>query len=168
MLRAQCVRMKRVPAAALALAMTAGTFPVACDNDGTVREAETPPAAERGIARAGEPLSGSPTQPPPDVGARPAHVYNVLTEFDWYARGEPVVLDGTSYTLAGDPVRIDARTLARVAEYGGVDLYRRDGDPDVYIPVFDGYWLGFAADPNVPLPTAPADTTMADTMGATR
>lgn len=166
MLRAQCVRMKRTPAAALALAMTLGTLPVACADDGTVREAESLPAAELGIARAGESLSGSPTQPPPDVEARPARIYHVLTDFDWYARGEPVVLEGTSYTVAGDPLHIDARTLERVAEYGGVDLYRRDGDPDLYIPVFDGYWLGFAADPGAPVPDAAADTTLADTTGA--
>src|SRR5690606_11843849 len=105
MLRAQCVRMKRTPAAALALAMTVGTLPVACADDGTVRETESLPAAELGIVRAGESLSGSPTQPPPDIEARPARIYHVLTDFDWYARGEPVVLEGTSYTMAGDPLR---------------------------------------------------------------
>jgi hypothetical protein len=133
-------------------------LPVACGRTGEpVREEQIAPAAEVGATAASDSLSGPPAEAA-DPETRPDRVYYVLTEFDWYARGEPIVLEGTSYTVSGDPARIDARALERVAEYGGVDLYRRSGDANLYVPVFEGYWLTFAPEPGAPPAAAPADT----------
>lgn len=147
-------------ATVLALVVTAGTLPVACGrDDGTVAEEQATPALEIDALADADSLSGPPTgAEPADAEERPDRVYYVLTEFDWYARGEPIVLDGTAHTVAGDPLRMDARTLERSAEYGGVDVYRRAGDPNVYVPVYDGYWLPFAPDPTASLPAPAPDT----------
>src|SRR5690606_24267992 len=152
--------MTRNRIALLALAVTAGTLPLACDgSDGSVAEEQAAPAREIGTLAGTDSLSGPPDDAESaDAEERPDRVYYVLTEFDWYARGEPIVLDGTAHTVAGDPLRLDARSLERSAEYGGVDVYRRAGDPNVYVPVFDGYWLPFAPDPTAPLPAPPSDT----------
>lgn len=154
--------MKPITATLLALALAAGTLPLACSSgDEPLREERTVPATEMAAPLTTDSFSG-PSTAPADAEAMPDRVYYVLTDFDWYARGEPVVLEGTSYTVAGDPIRIDARTLERVAEYGGVELYRRNGDAHLYVPVFSGYWLGFAPDPSAPAPAiAPPDSTAA-------
>ncbi len=149
--------MTRNTAVLLALALAAGTLPVACTGDDERSGAEqATPAREIGALAQTDSLSGPPAGAVPAAAeGRPDRVFHVLTAFDWYARGEPIMLDGIAYSAAGDPVRIDARSLERVAEYGGVDVYRRAGDVVVYVPVFEGYWLGFAPDPDAVLP-APA------------
>ncbi|MHB1169570.1 MAG: hypothetical protein ACYC28_09860 [Longimicrobiales bacterium] len=153
--------MTRIRFTVLALVMTAGTLPLACDgSDGTAAEEQAVPAREIGTLVDADSLSGPADAEPADAEERPDRVYHVLTDFDWYARGEPIVLDGTAYSVSGDVLRMDARTLERSAEYGGVDVYRRAGDANLYVPVYDGYWLAFAPDPNAPRP-APADSTIA-------
>jgi hypothetical protein len=91
---------------------------------------------------------------PAGTGANPARsdtlpprIYYNLTRFEWYARGEPLQFEGREYVQSGAPLPLSASALLRVGEYAGVDLYARaEGDSvrmHVYIPVFEGFWLGF-------------------------
>lgn len=132
-------RSLRIPRLLLAGIIGAGTFPTA-----GCREPGAEPAAGVEAVGSADSISG-PAQEPSDAAARPERIYHDLTRFDWYARGEPLVHEGRSYGLDGDgPVALDARTLERVGEYGGVEYYHRDSDARLYVPVYDGYWLGFA------------------------
>ena len=82
-------------------------------------------------------------------------IYYDLTRYDWYARGEPLVHGQSSYQPAGAPVAASLDQMEREGEYQGVEYYRRDGDETLlYVPVFDGYWLGFR--PTTPAPPANA------------
>lgn len=139
----------------LALILVAGTLPVACSRDEATPAGETAATAEMAPVPTGDSLTGPVALDAPDQAQRPERIYYDLMEFDWYARGEPLVHEGTAYDVAGSgPVALDARTLERVGEYSGVDVYRRDGDTHVYVPVYDGWWLGFA--PGAAVPTADA------------
>ena len=77
-------------------------------------------------------------------------IYYTLTSFDWYARGEPLVHDGRAYAPEGMPVSASLADMSKAGDYHGVEFYVRSGDPDpvVYVPVYDGYWQRFRADPN--------------------
>jgi hypothetical protein len=84
----------------------------------------------------------------------PRHrIYYTLTDYDWYARGEPLVLDGVPYVPAGLPVAASADDMRQLGSYQGVDYYEwDDGAPQggavrLYVPVFEGYWQTFHADP---------------------
>ena len=151
--------MKPISASLLALVAVTGTLPLACGSEAEpAQEERVAPAAEVALPLPRDSFSGPATEPA-DADAMPDRVYFVLTEFDWYARGEPIVLEGTSYTVDDDPIRIDARTLERVGEYRGVELYGRDGDTNLYGPVFDGYWRPFVPDPGTRPSVVATDTT---------
>ncbi|HET9982800.1 MAG TPA: hypothetical protein VFQ38_04420 [Longimicrobiales bacterium] len=79
--------------------------------------------------------------------AGPARVFFNLTAYGWYARGEPLMLDGRAYGLAGGPKPVPFRELERVGDYQGVDVYaaKGRGRDTLLVPVFDGYWLPFSA-----------------------
>jgi hypothetical protein len=129
----------RISRPALAAYLAIGTLAVsACTDD------RAEPASETAIAVAADSTSGPVTAEPPDAEARPERIYYDLTRFDWYARGQPLVFEGSSYLPDGAPTPIDARSLAIAGAYDGVDVYRRESDPRLYVPVYDGYWLAFA------------------------
>lgn len=148
---------KSMPISRLAFAaiFAAGILPAtACTADAPAVDEDAEPAAEVDEASAtgdNRPadatlpgaVSGPMGEEPPDAEARPDRIYYDLMRYDWYAHGEPLVFDSASYEPDGRPVSIDARTLQLVGEYDGVDVYRRDTDPRLYVPVYDGYWLAF-------------------------
>ncbi|MGH7448458.1 MAG: hypothetical protein ACRELT_12900, partial [Longimicrobiales bacterium] len=86
-------------------------------------------------------------------------IYYTLTNHEWYAHGEPLVHDGRPYEPAGMPISVSLSEMNRIGDFQGVEYYARDGDsePVVYVPVFDGYWQQFRADPSAV--AAPADAT---------
>jgi hypothetical protein len=106
--------------------------------------------------------------PASDIETLPSsRIYYTLTSFDWYARGEPLVHDSRAWEPEGTPISASLADMARAGEYQGVEYYVRSGDPDpvVYVPVYDGYWQRFRADPSaVAMPrdaagdAAPADS----------
>lgn len=89
--------------------------------------------------------------PDEDVVTLPSNrIYYTLTSFDWYARGEPLVHEGRPYEPEGMPVSASLSDMSRLGDYQGVEFYAQSGDidPVVYVPVYDGYWQRFRADPN--------------------
>ncbi len=130
----------RISRLALAGVLAVGTLPVASC---AANDDEDQPAPVETADTSADSVSGPVTAAPPDSAARPDRIYYDLTRFEWYARGEPLVFDGVFYKAGGDIEPIDARTVERVGEYAGVDVYRRGADRRLYVPVYDGYWLGF-------------------------
>lgn len=107
--------------------------------------------------------------PAEDVVTLPtSRIYYTLTSYDWYARGEPLVHEGRPYEPEGMPVGASLTDMTKAGEYQGVEFYVRGGDTGaVYVPVFDGYWQLFRADPSAVATPADADTDAAapaDTM----
>jgi hypothetical protein len=98
-------------------------------------------------------------------------IYYTLTGFDWYARGQPLVHEGRPYESAGMPVNASLTEMQKAGEYQGVEYYSRAGDTaTLYVPVYEGYWQSFAADPStVPEPVADTgdvpDPAAMDTLG---
>ncbi|HEX2166274.1 MAG TPA: hypothetical protein VHG09_03450 [Longimicrobiales bacterium] len=91
------------------------------------------------------------TEPGEDLVTLPTNrIYYTLTSHDWYARGEPLVHNGRPYEPDGMPVHASLTAMTKAGDYQGVEYYTLDTDPDaaVYVPVFDGYWQRFLADPN--------------------
>jgi hypothetical protein len=76
-----------------------------------------------------------------------ARIYFTLTDHEWYARGQPLLHEGTQYSASGRIVAAAAPEMEHVGDYEGVDYYsRRDEDAHVlYVPVFQGYWQPFRA-----------------------
>jgi len=79
--------------------------------------------------------------------AGPTRVFYDLTAFDWYRRGEPLLLDGRAYMPASQPKFIPGKTLRQLDSFGGVDVYRRarQSEPldSIFVPVYENYWLVF-------------------------
>jgi hypothetical protein len=77
-----------------------------------------------------------------------SEIYYTLTDYDWYAHGEPLLHEGAPYSIAGTPVAASLGEMAKAGEYGGVVYYMRSGEPEprIYVPVFEGYWLVFRPD----------------------
>ena len=80
----------------------------------------------------------------------PNRIYYNLTQFVWYARGEPILFENAAYRTRGAPIRASADRMEKAGEYQGVEFYRTDEDDDasavVYVPVFEGFWLPFVRD----------------------
>ncbi|MGH7552830.1 MAG: hypothetical protein ACREMQ_07350 [Longimicrobiales bacterium] len=80
----------------------------------------------------------------------PNRIYYNLTQFDWYARGEPIHYENAAYRPRGAPIRASADRMEKAGEYQGVEFYRADEDGAastvVYVPVFEGFWLPFVRD----------------------
>jgi hypothetical protein len=130
---------------------------------GTADEpADAQPSATDSIA------SDSVFDPAEDVVTLPtSRIYYTLTSYDWYARGEPLVHDGRPYEPEGMPVSASLPEMTKVGEYQGVEFYVRgaNAEPAVYVPVFDGYWQRFQADPSAVASPVDADSAApADTM----
>jgi hypothetical protein len=126
--------------------------PGACSRDGAPAE----PAAEVTAANAEErQKTPSGTEVPPDAfqpdedrKTLPSNrIYYTLTDYPWYARGEPLLHDGRPHVASGLPIAASTDEMEKAGEYEGVEFYtRRDhNEPVVYVPVFEGYWLGFRA-----------------------
>lgn len=83
-----------------------------------------------------------------EVEAFAPRIYYDLTRHDWYRRGEPLVVEGREYLPAGDLVVGPLEAFDRFGDFEGVDYYgRREGSDDVlFVPVFERYWLPFAAE----------------------
>jgi hypothetical protein len=77
-----------------------------------------------------------------------SRIYYTLTDHEWYARGEPLVHEGTAYLPGGNPVAASLEEMEQAGDYHGVDYYVRPADerPALYVPVFEGYWQPFRPD----------------------
>jgi hypothetical protein len=83
-------------------------------------------------------------EPPPADQTPHLRIYYDLTRYDWYAQGEPLVLDGEMYTARTGLLASPAENMERVGEYHGVDAYvTADDDSTVYVPIFPNYWQPF-------------------------
>lgn len=102
---------------------------------------------------------------PADVEPRrtaPAEIFPDLTRFDWYRRGEPLVVDGRAYQPAGVPEPTGERVFQPAGRYQGVAYYVADEvEPPytvVYVPVYRDYWQPFALVQPLPAPAQSAET----------
>jgi hypothetical protein len=93
-----------------------------------------------------------------------SRIYYTLTNHDWYARGESLVHDGRPYDPEGMPVGASLTEMTQAGEFQGVEYYTRAGEAEaaVFVPVFDGYWQRFRADPSAR--AMPADAGDADSV----
>lgn len=87
-----------------------------------------------------------------------SRIYYTLTSHDWYARGESLVHEGRPYDPEGMPVNVSLSEMSHAGEYQGVEYYVHGGEAEsaVYVPVFEGYWQRFRADPTAR--AMPSDT----------
>lgn len=76
----------------------------------------------------------------------PSTFYYDLTTFDWYRRGQPLLVGGRPYQAVAVETTGE-RKMVRDGSYEGVDYYRAADaaqPPDsVFVPVYPGYWLPF-------------------------
>lgn len=105
-----------------------------------------------GLDGGGEAIAADTTAPAteavevPPSDPLPERIYFTLTDYDWYARGEPLVLENAQYRAGRGVVGAPLSAMRKVGEYQGVDVYAADGeaaDTAVYVPVFPGYWQPF-------------------------
>jgi hypothetical protein len=79
----------------------------------------------------------------------PRTIYYNLTDYGWYARAEPMVIEQRPYGPGGTPQPIPLAKLRLAGNYQGVDFYVMHGEREppgtVYVPVYEGYWLAFVA-----------------------
>jgi hypothetical protein len=75
----------------------------------------------------------------------PDRIYYTLTDYPWYARGEPLLYQGRPHVPAGVPIAASVEEMQKAGVYEGVEFYtrREDSDSTLYVPVFEGYWLAF-------------------------
>lgn len=92
----------------------------------------------------------------------PPEIYYDLTRYDWYRRGEPLMVDGRPYQPTGRPEPTRAREFTELGRHEGVTYYTVEGSEPphtvVYVPVSPGYWQPFAlVGPGSTREGAPAD-----------
>lgn len=124
-----------------ALALTA----IACGGQDPDDDAAGPPAEAAGSASVSATVTDSihvPLEEEPEPGVR---LYPTLTDYEWYARGEPLRHEGVAYLPAGAPITAATSDMQHAGEYQSVDYYVRTGLADgvVYVPVYRGYWQPF-------------------------
>lgn len=111
---------------------------------------------------AADSVAGDSIFDPPEerVNLPSSRIYYTLTNHEWYARGESLVHDGRPYDPEGMPVNASLTEMTQAGEFQGVEYYARAGETEaaVYVPVFDGYWQRFRADPSAPATPADAGT----------
>ncbi|SRR5688572_14517426 len=77
----------------------------------------------------------------------PPEIYYDLTRYDWYRRGQPLLVGGRPYQATGRPEPTLMREFKEMGRYEGVTYYVVEGSeapPDVvYVPVSPGYWQPF-------------------------
>ncbi len=109
-------------------------------------------------------------QPTPEKRAEratePPEIFYDLTRYEWYRRGEPLLVDGWAYQPTGRPEATMARRFESAGRFEGVTYYVREGTTPpydiVYVPVSRGYWQPFApVSPIIPQPI-PEQTGEAD------
>jgi hypothetical protein len=86
----------------------------------------------------------------PDLQTLPeSRIYHTLTDHAWYARAEPLRHNGVAYETSGMPIVASLPEMQHIGAYQGVDYYERLDEPDpvLYVPVFQGYWQPFRAEP---------------------
>jgi hypothetical protein len=120
---------------------------VACAASGCRRgDAPASPAAGDEPAEAATTLPADTWEPDKDRKSLPStKIYYTLTDYAWYARGEPLVHEGRQHVPVGLPIAASVEQMEREGEYDGVEFYTRrdDADPVLYVPVFEGYWQAF-------------------------
>ena len=83
---------------------------------------------------------------------RPRRIYYNLTDYTWYARAEPLLIEQQRYSPSGVPRAIPLAKLRLFGNYQGVDFYALRGEKEppgtVFVPVHEGYWLPFVAAPS--------------------
>jgi len=96
-------------------------------------------------------VAPQPAQAAPAAPEYPSTIYYDLTRYEWYARGEALVHDSAAFHPTGVPVALPLAELERVGNYQGVDVYQHrfaaDRDANRYVPVYEGFWLRFSAQP---------------------
>jgi hypothetical protein len=125
-----------IPACSPQRDSTERTSPLLADSPRSQTESPIPPLA------VDHPNARSDTLPP--------RIYYDLTKFEWYARGEALRFEDRDYVQSGPPVALATSALRKTGDFQGVDIYVLvDADSariQLYIPVFEGFWLGFARD----------------------
>ena len=85
------------------------------------------------------------------AATRPRQIYYDLTHYGWYQRAEPLVFGQQRYVPRGAPIVIPLAKLRLTGNYQGVDFYvlQAETEPpsEVYVPVYEEYWLPFIAAP---------------------
>jgi hypothetical protein len=123
-----------------------------------------PPAA--GTALTVDSIAGDSVFDPSEerVNLPSSSIYYTLTSYDWYARGESLVHEGRPYEPEGMPVNFSLSEMSHVGEYKGVEYYVHGGEAEaaVYVPVFEGYWQRFRADPSARAMPTDADVDSTD------
>jgi hypothetical protein len=124
----------------VALLILASPSAAGCDRIGDDSAVAEAPAVEA----AAEPGDDSAELPPSEP--LPERIYFTLTDYGWYARGEPLVHGDATYRTGGGVIAAPTSAMRKVGEYQGVDVYTAEGstsDTAVYVPVFPGYWQPF-------------------------
>lgn len=84
---------------------------------------------------------------PSPKNGEPPEIYYDLTRYEWYRRGQPLLVDGQPFRPAGRPEPTRAREFTELGRYEGVTYYIvADSEPPhtvVYVPVSPGYWQPF-------------------------
>jgi hypothetical protein len=130
-------------------------FPLAgCSRHEAPDDTVAEEAAADAAAEEGAPGSSGAVPPTPLDAWRPdeereslpsSRIYYTLTDYAWYAHGEPLLHEGRPHVPVGLPIAASVEEMEKVGEYEGVDYYtrRNDSEPVLYVPVFEGYWLTF-------------------------
>ena len=132
----------RLPYAVRALLVLLLVSPPACDripglDDGV---ADAAPAETTAVPPEPEVVEVPPSEPLPE------RIYFNLTDYEWYAAGEPLVYRNAEYNAATGVIAAPLSRMRQVGEYQGVDVYAAEGeseDSTLYVPVYPGYWQPF-------------------------
>jgi len=115
---------------------------LACGPDGqpeSIRAAEEQALEEE---TTNEPAAGPETR-----NGEPPEIYYDLTRFEWYRRGQPLLVGGRPFQPAGRPEPTGAREFTELGRYEGVTYYVVAGSRAphgvVYVPVSPGSWHPF-------------------------
>lgn len=94
-----------------------------------------------------EETADEPSPPPEARNSEPPEIYYDLTRFDWYRRGQPLLVEGRPFQPAGRPEPTGVREFTELGRYDGVTYYAVAGSEAphnvVYVPVSPGYWQPF-------------------------
>lgn len=115
---------------------------LACGPDG---QPESIRAAEEQALE--EETAHEPAAAPETRNSEPPEIYYDLTRFEWYRRGQPLLVGGRPFQPAGRPEPTGAREFTELGRYEGVTYYvvagSRAPHDVVYVPVSPGYWQPF-------------------------
>jgi len=109
-------------------------------------ETAAAPATEQETSSTSAPTASDAWKPDDERESLPSNrIYYTLTDYPWYARGEPLMHTGRPHVASGLPITASVEEMEKAGEYEGVEFYtrREESEPVLYVPVFEGYWLGF-------------------------